>query len=129
MSEQVFDTMSVEQFADVLQSYGFNAVITTTEKGNKYISSRASGWQFSIIFSASTQTSGCMMATLVLWADGGKWSSTSVNKWNKEHLFSKAYFDDDSDLCLEYSILLIGVTRTHIGMHLGVWETQLSKLP
>ncbi len=88
-----------------LQGAGYRAELSTDSTGDPLINSSSSGSNFSIYFYGCTDNKDCR--TIQFYAgyqDPSNASLASLNEWNKNKRFGRAYLGDDGVARLEMDV-------------------------
>ena len=112
----------IDVLAGVISGEGYKAKIST-EDGAPHILSESSGSPFAMLLMGCTENRNC--TTVQFYAGFSKKGVTldTINSWNAEKRFGRAYLDDEGDPVIEMDINLDhgGVSRANFVDNLDVW--------
>ncbi len=111
-----------------LQDLGYRAELTRDKEGDPMISSAAAGFKFSIFFYNCDDNTDCRTLRLHcgFHIDGGI-KLEQANDWNKGHLFSKVYLDDQNDPRFVTDIRIgEGIPKSVFDTHMQIYDTDLA---
>lgn len=126
-SEPLMDATDAEKMASVIRGLGYRAVVETDGIGDPMIMSSASGTDFAIYFYGCTDNANCKWVLFKVGYDleNGTTADT-INRWNADTLFGRAYLDDEADPWLEMSVNMDGgVSRANFEDTYDWWEVIL----
>lgn len=112
-----------------LQAKGFQAQLGT-EDGSPRIKSGAGGLQFTIFFSNCTNGANCSTVSFVTgFTDVEGVPLATVNAWNQQNRFARAYIDDEQDpmLVMDVDLDHQGIARANFGEYLDIWSSLAPK--
>lgn len=113
-----------------LQGYGLQVTQSTDDVGDPLLESRIEGTYFQVYFYGCDDNGHA--CTSVQFAAGfdkpEALSLTTVNTWNQETRFARAYLDDEGDPHLEYDVNLAvdGVGGKNFDDSIDIWRTVLA---
>jgi hypothetical protein len=125
-ASDLLDATDPEEIVNIARGYGA-ATLGTDNVGDPQITGRIGGNAYTIFFYGCTEGRDC---TNLQFSSG--WISDDVNlaminRWNREHRFSRAYLDDEDDPIIEMDVNLeFGVSRRNFDDTFGVWSAILS---
>ena len=92
-----------------LQKAGYKAKLTY-EEGKPEIESSAAGATFYLYFQNCESKEGCedIMVQSAYDTDAGKVSLETINQFNKDNRWARAYLDDEKDPILESDLMFVG---------------------
>lgn len=110
--------MTPAQIATFLKSGGYGAEIDTDSEGDPMIISGTSGTKFGVVF-FDCEKNGALadryctdLEFIAVYTFDKKPSLATLNKWNTEQAFGKAYMKEDGDVILSMPINLAGGVST-----------------
>ena len=131
MADNVVLSITPERLADLFQAGGYKAEIFVAPEGTTHLRSATGGMLFSVRFGnhVSRPAEGYVDFTYVtLIKVDGKFSMNRINDWNRQRRFARLQKTDDY-LVMDMDVVLIGgVTDTHLGATLSLWEHLLQQL-
>lgn len=91
-----------------LQDYGYVATMEADSRGNPKIASRVSDTKFKVyFFGCNDNGANCTSIQLGAGYDlNNGLNASTINEWNRDKRFAKAYIDDEGDPFLEMDINL-----------------------
>lgn len=125
-ASDLIDATDPEEIVNIARGYGA-ATLGTDNVGDPQVTGRIGGNAYTIFFYGCTDGRDC---TNLQFSSG--WISDDVdlamiNRWNREHRFSRAYLDDENDPIIEMDVNLeFGVSRRNFDDTFGVWSAILS---
>jgi len=125
-ASELIDATDPEEIVNIARGYGA-ATLGTDNVGDPQVTGRIGGNAYTIFFYGCIDGRDC---TNLQFSSG--WISDDVdlamiNRWNREHRFSRAYLDDENDPIIEMDVNLeFGVSRRNFDDTFGVWSAILS---
>lgn len=97
--------ITAQEVAQVLQSKGYKAEITTDGAGDPKVKSATDGSDFSILFYGCNKTPRCAAIKFIIGFNLNKGTTYgAMNEWNSKNNFGAAYLDDEMDPWLAMSL-------------------------
>ena len=121
---QTIDATNPAKLASVIQDVGYRATLDVDGAGDPMIRSKAGGTDFQIYFYGCDDGAECKWLLFKVGYDlpGGTTLAT-VNQWNANTLFGRAYLDDEDDPWLEMGVTLDGgVTQQNFADVVDWWD-------
>ncbi|WP_242415370.1 YbjN domain-containing protein [Sphingomonas panni] len=116
-----------ETIMTALREAGYRAALSKDNVGDPVIKSGAAGVDFSVLFYNCTEHKDCK--TIQFYAGFVKKgrSLDTMNKWNAEHRFGRAYLDDEKDPRIEMDLDLDkgGMSSALFKANIATWESLL----
>jgi len=116
-----------ETIMKALQDAGYRATLSKDNGGDPLIKSGAAGVDFSVLFYNCTENKDCK--TIQFYAGFVKKGLTleTMNKWNTNHRFARAYLDDEKDPRIEMDLDLDngGMSAALFKANIATWESLL----
>lgn len=116
-----------ETIMTALREAGYRAALSKDNAGDPVIKSGAAGVDFSVLFYNCTEHKDCK--TVQFYAGFVKKGVTldTMNTWNAEHRFGRAYLDDEKDPRIEMDLDLDkgGMSSALFQANLATWESLL----
>jgi len=124
-SAQMVSAADPASLVTVLQAKGYQAELTKSDDGDPMIRSAMDGSKFIILFYGCTKNRACQ--TIQFYAgfkSDGEVSIETMNEWNKENRFGRAYIDADKDPVVEMDVDLDdgGMSRALFEDVFEFWE-------
>jgi hypothetical protein len=122
------DATDAEGLASLIRGLGYRATVEKDGVGDPMIMSSAGGTDFAIYFYGCTDGADCkwLLFKVGYDLDDGT-TGESINAWNAETIFGRAYLDDEADPWLEMSVNMDGgVSRANFEDSFDWWEVILS---
>ena len=110
-----------------LQDAGYKAELSKTDAGDPMISSAASGTDF-IVFFANCHEGKCQTIQYFAgFSDPKNGSASSMNAWNAEHRFTRAYVSDKGSARIEMDVNLDlgGISPALFKDNFDIWLSNL----
>jgi len=120
--ERVYEFMSPQELCSVMQEFGFRTTLETAPNGTPVIQSSSGGHKFIVIMYKRPGEPNYSTAQIYFGFIGAGDRSVYTNNWNRTKRFTKAYMDSDGDTCMEFDIMLGGVTVRYLRDCFGLWE-------
>jgi hypothetical protein len=119
--DSVIDTVSVQQFIDLMQEMGLPA--RRFGDGNKpYVASSVGPFPFHIMLIGASGENGYSVASLVCLLSDIVLPFEAVNRWNRTQFFIKAIVADNGSTALEMNMVLHGVTKAYLRRSFAIWH-------
>jgi hypothetical protein len=123
---QTIDGSAVEDILALAKSYG-EASLETQSNGQPRIAGKAGDVPYQVFF-LNCDSGTCEDLDFYAGFAGIKPTMDSLNAWNRDKRFGRAYLDGDLDAVIEYDINLeYGVTRDNLNAAFGVWSLVLGE--
>ena len=110
-----------------LRDAGYRATLSTDSVGDPVVKSGAAGVDFSVLFYNCTEHKDCK--TVQFYAGFVKKGLTldTMNEWNAEHRFARAYLDHEKDPRIEMDVDLDkgGMSSALFQANIATWESLL----
>ncbi|HEY4199992.1 MAG TPA: YbjN domain-containing protein [Devosiaceae bacterium] len=125
--DDVLDGSNVDEILSLASSHG-NADLQKQDNGDPKIKGDMNGVSYSIYFMNCTDNKDCEDLNFYSGFLNVKPSTETINKWNQEKRFGKAYLDEDGDAVVEMDINLEhGITSDNMDADLDVWGIVLDQ--
>lgn len=112
--QNIVSAHDVAVIYEIARGFG-NAVQETDGDGDPRITGRAEGIKYSIYFYGCTKHVNCEDIQFFAYWTNVKAPLETINAWNAENRFGKAYIDKDGDVCLIHPVNLnLGVTKANL---------------
>lgn len=109
------------EILNAARGYGA-ATLTTQSNGDPQITGKIDGITYQVYFRNCTDNSDCEDLNFYLGFLDLKPTLESINDWNFNKRFSRAYIDQDRDACVEMDLDLVkGVTAEYLDSQFGLW--------
>jgi hypothetical protein len=120
-AQTVLDGSSVDEILNVAKGYG-SATLDSQSNGDPKISGRIDGIPYQVYFMNCTDNTACQDVNFYAGFLDNKPDLETINAWNREKRFGKAYLDSDLDAVLEWDLNLeYGVTRENLDAAFSLW--------
>jgi hypothetical protein len=96
-----------EKILDIARGFG-SAELESDEDGAPVIRGRMDGRRYSVYFYGCEDGTGCSTIQFWTWVEAPLDPLGSVNSWNRDFRFGKAYVDGEGDIILEWDVNLWG---------------------
>ena len=124
LSAQAQTLITGNDTAEILNAargYG-SATLTTQSNGDPQITGKINGISYQVYFRNCTNGENCEDLNFYLGFLDLKPTLESINDWNFNKRFSRAYIDQDRDACVEMDLDLVkGVTAEYLDSQFGLW--------
>ncbi|WP_119168523.1 YbjN domain-containing protein [Algihabitans albus] len=125
----VYTEVSGEQLATILTDEGYRAKVSEDDYGDPVIESSVGGTSFRIIFyNCDLGSEGFCEDVMfrVAYSLPSGIDLETINAWNEDKRFSRAWRDDEDDPILEQDLDFAGgITRERVVTSLSVWESSV----
>ena len=114
-----------------LQKAGYKAKLTQ-EEGKPEIESSAAGATFYLYFQNCESKEGCedIMVQSAYNMDKDQVTVETINDFNRDNRWARAYLDKDRDACVEMDLDLVqGVTPEYLASQFAIWKEVLTNFP
>lgn len=126
VAAQTIDGSAVNDILALARSYGW-ASLETQGNGQPRIAGKASGVPYQVFF-LNCDSGTCEDLNFYAGFAGIKPTMDSLNAWNRDKRFGRAYLDGDLDAVIEYDINLeYGVALENLNAAFGVWSLVLGE--
>jgi len=123
---QTIDGSAVNDILGLAMSYG-DATLETQDNGQPRIAGKAGGVPYQVFF-LNCDSGTCEDLNFYAGFAGVKPTMDSLNAWNRDKRFGRAYLDGDLDAVIEYDINLeYGVALENLNAAFGVWSLVLGE--
>ncbi|WP_345973421.1 YbjN domain-containing protein [Sulfurimonas diazotrophicus] len=104
-----------------------SATLKTSSNGAPYIIGRIDGTKYGIYFyGCEDDGSACKSIQFTVGWSEAKMTMETINRWNRDTRFGKAYLDEEGDPCLEMDVNLdYGVTSRNVEDSFDLWTRAL----
>lgn len=113
-----------------MQAAGYTAELTTDNMGDPMIRSTVAGDKFSVLFYNCTDHRDCATVQFHAgYAVSPKISAESINTWNRDQRFGRAYLDKEGDPIVEMDVDLDdgGISDALFADNLEFWASLIPK--
>jgi hypothetical protein len=119
-AQALIDGTNVEDIVNLARGYGA-ASSDTASSGDPMISGKVNAVAYAIYFHNCTDGANC--EDIRFYASfASKPSLETINEWNRDKRWGKAYVDSNLDATLEWDLNLVhGVSRDNLDNSLAVW--------
>jgi hypothetical protein len=125
-AQTIVDGAAVDEILNIARGYG-SANLETQSNGDPKISGRIEGVLYQVYFMNCTNNSDCEDVNFYSGFDVTPDLDT-INAWNRDKRFGKAYLDIEDDAVVEWDVNLeYGVTRDNVDAAFSVWSLVLGE--
>jgi hypothetical protein len=119
-AQALVDGTNVDEIVNLARGYGA-ASSDTTSSGDPMITGKVNGVAYDIYFHNCTSNTNC--EDIRFFASfASKPTLETINEWNRDKRWGKAYLDSNLDAALEWDLNLVhGVARENLDNSLAVW--------
>jgi len=123
---QTIDGSAVDDILSLARGYGA-ATMETQDNGQPRLSGKVGNVPYQVFF-LNCDSGTCEDLNFYAGFAGVKPTMDSMNAWNRDKRFGRAYLDSDLDAVIEYDINLeYGVERENLNAAFGVWSLVLGQ--
>ncbi len=120
------DGSAIDDIVRIAKGYG-EASLETQGNGQPRIAGTVGGVPYQVFF-LNCDSGACEDLNFYAGFGGIKPTMDSMNAWNRDKRFGRAYVDSDLDAVIEYDINLeYGVARDNLNAAFGVWSLVLGE--
>ncbi len=114
--------------AAVMQDLGYDTALTTDDYGDPMIETDLAGVYFDVLFYGCTDGHACKDIQLrASFETSGSVSQNTLNTWNRDHFFGKAYLVSDGDTFFEHSVVGVNdMPRANFERLMQRWGSSLN---
>jgi hypothetical protein len=126
--DALVDGNQAEEILNIARGYGA-ATLEYADNGSPRITGKIEGVSYTIYF-LNCDESGKSCEDLNFYAGflDNKQTFESINAWNRDRRFGKAYLDSDLDAVIEYDVNLeFGVTQKNFDATFSLWSLLLDR--
>lgn len=123
LGQTLVDATDVEAIATIARDYG-TAEVDKDSTGDPLVTGEMGGTNYAVFFYGCTDGADCQTIQFyAYWVLNDGIDVDSLNTWNREKRFAKAYLDDEGDPTLEYDVnLYAGVSETNLSDTFDWWR-------
>ncbi len=126
-AQTIVDGASVDEILNLARGYG-SASLEAQSNGDPKISGRMDGVLYQVYFMNCTDNTNCEDINFYAGFSDLKPDLESINAWNRDKRFGKAYLDSELDAVIEWDVNLeYGVTRDNLDAAFSVWSLILDQ--
>ena len=126
-AQEIIDGSMVDEILAVAKGYG-TATRGTQQNGDPKISGKVEGITYQVYFYNCTKSANCEDINFYAGFLDNKPDLETINAWNRDKRFGKAYLDSDLDAVIEWDVNLEnGITRENLDANFGVWALVLDQ--
>lgn len=126
-AQDIVDGASIDEILNIAKGYG-SATLETQSSGDPKISGRLNGVPYQLYFYNCVENANCEDINFYAGFLDIKPDLETINTWNRDKRFGKAYLDSDLDAVIEWDVNLeFGVTRENLDANFGVWALVLDQ--
>lgn len=123
---QSIDGAAIDEIVALAGNYG-TVSLEAQANGQPRIAGEAGGITYQVFF-LNCDSGTCEDLNFYAGFAGVKPTMDSLNAWNRDKRFGRAYLDADLDAAIEYDINLeYGVNRENLNAAFGVWSLLLAQ--
>ena len=125
-AQSLVDASEVQTIATVAREFG-SVDVDTDSTGDPMLSGQMGETSYAVFFYGCTDGADCQTIQMMSsWVNPGEVNIDTVNTWNREKRFGKAYLDDEGDPVLEMNVnLFAGVSETNLSDTFDWWRVVL----
>lgn len=127
LAQDLVDGNSVDEILNLARGYG-SASLETQSNGDPKITGKIEGVQYAVYFMNCTDNKACEDLNFYAGFLDNKPSLDTINAWNRDKRFGKAYLDSDEDAVIEFDVNLEhGISRDNMDAAFEVWSLILKQ--
>jgi hypothetical protein len=120
-AQDIVDGSMVDEILNIAKGYG-SASLGTQQNGDPKISGRVEGIPYQVYFYNCTDNANCEDINFYAGFLDNKPDLETINAWNRDKRFGKAYLDSDLDAVIEWDVNLeYGLTRENMDAAFALW--------
>ncbi len=125
--QELIDGNAGDEIANVARGYG-SATLETQENGDPFIVGKINGVLYNVYFQDCTANKDCKDLRFYAGFTDNKQPMETMNAWNRDTRFGKAFLDEDLDAVVEYDLNLEhGVSRENLDSVFSRWSNLLGQ--
>lgn len=114
--------------AELLRVEGYEASADQTRPGeNPVLTANDDGLKFGLYFANCDEGKECQSVEFHAGFKNHKLTLETINEWNREKRFVRAYLDKDGDVALSMDVKPGGMERKLFVDHLAIWSSLLAQ--
>jgi hypothetical protein len=118
---QTVDGASVDEILAIAKTYG-SATLASQSNGDPKVSGQIEGIPYTVYFMNCTNNADCEDVNFYSGFLDNKPDLETINAWNRDKRFGKAYLDTDLDAVVEWDVNLEhGVTSENMDAAFALW--------
>jgi hypothetical protein len=126
-AQTIVDGAAVDEILNIARGYG-SANLETQTNGDPKIEGKIEGVLYQVYFMNCTDNANCEDLNFYSGFLDVKPDLDTINAWNRDKRFGKAYLDGDLDAVVEWDVNLeYGVTRDNLDAAFAVWSLILGE--
>jgi len=126
-AQDIIDGSMTDEILNIAKGYG-SATLGTQTNGDPKISGKIEGVPYQVYFYNCTDNANCEDINFYAGFLDNKPDLETINAWNRDKRFGKAYLDSDLDAVVEWDVNLeYGITRENLDANFGVWGLVLDQ--
>lgn len=126
-AQTVIDGGQVDEILNLARGYG-SAHLETQSNGDPKITGKIEGVTYQVFFMNCTDNKNCEDLNFYAGFLDNKPTLETINTWNRDKRFGKAYLDADLDAVVEFDVNLEhGVTRENLDAAFSIWALVLKQ--
>ncbi|PIE07594.1 MAG: YbjN domain-containing protein [Rhodobacterales bacterium] len=128
LAEDLVDATQVDVIASLAAKYG-TAEVDVDNTGDPMISGEIDDTHYMVLFYGCENGNNCTTIQYYTgWINPGGIDVDTLNDWNRDRRFSKAYIDAEGDPVIEFDVNLFGgVTETNLYDTFDWWRLVMSE--
>lgn len=127
LAQTLVDGSAADELLNLARGYG-SASLEKQSNGDPKITGKIEGVQYAVYFMNCTDNKACEDLNFYAGFLDNKPSLETINAWNRDKRFGKAYLDSDDDAVIEFDINLEhGVTRDNMDAGFQIWSLILKQ--
>jgi len=126
-AQTVVDGSNVDEIVNLAKGYG-SAALSAQSNGDPQIDGRIEGVPYHVYFMNCTENANCEDLNFYSGFLDVKPDMETINAWNRDKRFGKAYLDSDLDAVVEWDVNLeYGLTRENLDAAFALWALILGQ--
>jgi hypothetical protein len=129
-AQDIIDGSNVDEILNIARGYGA-ATLEKQSTGDPKITGKIEGISYQVYFMNCTDSKNCEDINFYAgfsFAEDAKPAMDSINAWNRDKRFGKAYLDSELDPVIEWDVNLeYGITRNNMDAAFSLWKLLLDQ--
>ena len=120
-AQTIVDGSTIDEILNLAKGYG-SATLGSQSNGDPKISGRIDGIPYQLYFMNCTDNANCEDVNFYSGFLDNKPDLETINAWNRDKRFGKAYLDSDLDAVIEWDVNLeYGLTSENMDAAFSLW--------
>ena len=126
-AQELVDGARVDDIVNLAKGYG-SATLDRQENGDPLITGKIGGVLYNVYFQDCTANKDCKDLRFYAGFTDNKQPMETINAWNCDTRFGKAFLDQDLDAVIEFDVTLEhGASRDNVDANFAHWSNMLGR--